>query len=161
MNNHTRHAFILIALIALVACSPQQRAPASSDANVEPTTTQTPFAFPTYAYNEPTQVPQIATASAATATAAAVSDESLDPVAVERGLGRYEALECGTCHGANGEGVEGQGAALTGITLSETDFIGFLRSGGTVGISHQYATNRLSESGAKNLYQYILSLRVE
>ena len=37
----------------------------------------------------------------------------LDPKLVERGLGRYEALECGNCHGANGEGTDLRPACLT------------------------------------------------
>lgn len=158
----TRNALVscLIIVMALVSCSPQQQTTSST---TEPTITATAFQFPTYAYVTRTEVPQIATAAAATAVAATerASAGVLDPVAVERGLGRYEALECATCHGVNGEGVEGEGPALAGTTLSETDFIGFLRSGGTIGVSHQYATNRLSESGGKNLYQYILSLATE
>jgi len=161
----TRNALVfgLILVIVLVSCSPQPQQQAATSVAAEPTITATPFQFPTYAYNAPTEAPQVATASAATAIAATerASAGALDPVAVERGLGRYEALECGTCHGANGEGIEGQGPALAGITLSETDFIAFLRSGGTIGVSHQFATNRLSESGGKNLYQYILSLSAE
>ncbi|MBL8117472.1 MAG: cytochrome c, partial [Anaerolineae bacterium] len=83
---------------------------------------------------------------------------ALDPQAVERGKGRYEALECATCHGAAGEGTD-DGASLITSTLNETDFISFMRSGGSIGPDHQYSTNRLSETGGKNLYQYLLSLR--
>jgi mono/diheme cytochrome c family protein len=158
----TRNALLscLIIVMALISCSPQQQQQATSSTTDEPAETATEFEFPTYAYVTRTEAPQIATAAAATAAAATqrASEGILDPVAVERGLGRYEALECATCHGANGEGVEGEGSALAGTTLSEADFIAFLRSGGTIGVSHQYATNRLSESGGKNLYQYILSL---
>ncbi len=155
----TRNALLscLIFVMALVSCSPQQQTSSSTE---ESAVTATEFEFPTYAYVTRTEAPQIATAAAATAAAATerASTGSLDPVAVERGLGRYVALECGTCHGENGEGIEGEGPALTGLTLSEADFIAFLRSGGTIGVAHQYATNRLSISGGANLYQYILSL---
>lgn len=161
----TRNIFVygLLAVLALVSCSPQQPQQQTTSVTTEPSVTDTPFQFPTYAYVTRTEAPQVATAAAATAAAATqrASEGSLDPVAVERGLGRYEALECGTCHGAKGEGVEDKGPALAGTTLSEKDFIAFLRSGGTIGVSHQYATNRLSESGGKNLYQYILSLAAE
>jgi len=99
----------------------------------------------------------MATVAAATAALASNNDQSLDPERVARGQDRYEALECGLCHGANGEGTD-QGSPLVGITLSEEDFITLLRSGGDVGTSHQYSSNRLSDSGGRNLYQYILSL---
>jgi mono/diheme cytochrome c family protein len=162
----TRNAFVfsLIILVTLVSCSPQQQQSQQGNASPTPESaeTATTFQFPTYAYVTRTEAPQVATAAAVTAIAATerASGGSLDPVAVERGKGRYEALECATCHGANGEGIEGKGSSLIGTTLSEEDFISFLRSGGTIGISHQYATNRLSTSGGENLYQYILSLSV-
>ncbi len=98
----------------------------------------------------------MATVAAQTA-AAQGSSAGLDPQAVERGHDRYVALQCGSCHGENGEGTD-QGSALAGTALSQADFISFLRSGGTVGSSHQYSTNRLSDSGGRNLYQYVLSL---
>jgi mono/diheme cytochrome c family protein len=66
-------------------------------------------------------------------------------------------LECGKCHGANGEGAA-DGPALIGLTLDEEDFISFLHSGGKLGSEHQYSTNRLSDSGGRNLSHYLLSL---
>lgn len=162
----TRNAlvFSLLVLITLVSCSPQQSQSQQGNASPTPESaeTATTFQFPTYAYNAPTEAPQIATASAGTAIALTegASAGVLDPVAVERGKGRYEALECNTCHGENGEGIESKGSSLIGMTLSQDDFIAFLRSGGTIGTSHQFATNRLSISGGANLYQYVLSLSV-
>ena len=137
-------------LLALTACA----------GAATPTTRPTVTPIPTYSFVQPTEAPQIATVAAATmvaATAAAGGNTSLDPERVERGQGRYEALACGTCHGTNGEGTA-QGPPLAGTNLSEDDFIAFVRSGGTIGIEHQYSTNRLSDSGGRNLYQYILSL---
>lgn len=95
-----------------------------------------------------------------TAAAAGAGEIALDPVAVERGKGRYEALECGSCHGVNGEGTD-EGPALAGTELSQDEFITFLRTGGTIGNDHLYSTNRLSESGGRNLYIYVLSLSAE
>jgi len=142
---------ITIGLIVplLAACS---GASASTETSRPPTVTP----IPVYQYVAPTEPPQLATVAAQTA-AAQQSSAGLDPEAVQRGRDRYTALECGTCHGDNGEGTD-QGSALAGTTLSQEDFISFLRSGGTVGPSHQYSTNRLSDNGGKNLYQYILSL---
>lgn len=100
----------------------------------------------------------MATAAAATSTIADSSD--LDPVAVERGLGRYQALECGSCHGEAGEGTE-DAPSLQTYAADEETFITFIRSGGTLGAEHQYSTNRLSDSGGRNLYQYLVSLRGE
>jgi mono/diheme cytochrome c family protein len=154
LNNRTRHAYLLIGLIlplTLISCSP---APAASPTPVRPTLTP----FPTYQFVPPTQPPQLATLAGTAATSN--GDPSLDPERVTRGQDRYTALECGTCHGANGEGTD-QGSMLAGTTLSEEDFVSFLRSGGNVGSSHQYSTNRLSDSGGRNLYQYILSLSTE
>mgnify|MGYP002653817020 CR=1 FL=1 len=128
--------------------------------------TRTPF--PTFAYEAPTNPPVFNQNAESTdeadesAEATETSDEveavvELDPKLVERGLGRYEALECGVCHGEAGEGTDGI-IGLAGTELSEDDFITFLRSGGTIGSSHQYSTDRLSRNGSINLYTYILSL---
>jgi len=121
-------------------------------------TSTTPIAtftlIPTYVFVGPTDAPAVATAAATLSS----QTSALDPQAVERGKGRYEALECATCHGAAGEGTD-DGASLITSTLNETDFISFMRSGGSIGPDHQYSTNRLSETGGKNLYQYLLSLR--
>ncbi len=146
-----RAAFSILLLIA--ACSSQPSAPV--------TPSITPTTFPTYAFNPPTEAPQVATAAAVTAAAAtqiAASGEIvLDPERVERGLGRYEALECGACHGADGTGGE-DGPALVTYNASQDQFIDFMRTGGTLGESHRYPAERLSPSGIVNLYQYILSL---
>jgi mono/diheme cytochrome c family protein len=104
----------------------------------------------------PTEPPQLATVAALT-VAAGEAESDLDPELVERGRGRYVALECGLCHGENGEGTD-EGSPLTGLALNEEDFISYMRSGGTLGTDHQYSTNRLSDSGGRNLYQYLLSL---
>ena len=111
--------------------------------------TQTPF--PTFAFVEPTKPPVFDQK----ADEAAVIE--LNPTLVARGLNRYEALECAGCHGAGGEGTD-KGGSLLDFALSEEDFITFMRSGGELGTEHQYSTNRLSNSGSRNLYQYLVSL---
>jgi mono/diheme cytochrome c family protein len=135
---------ILLFALLLTACSGGQ----SPNATPLPTLTSIPI----YSYVSPTPVPQIV---AAVATQTAQTDNT---EAITRGQGRYEALDCGSCHGANGEGSGDDGPALTGMTLSEADFITYLRSGGPLGVKHQYATNRLSDQGAHNLYLYLQSL---
>lgn len=98
------------------------------------------------------------TEATAEATAAAVaSTGSLDAALVERGKGRYEALDCASCHGADGAGTD-DGKTLIGLTQTEGEFASFMRSGGSLGAAHQYPANRLSDSGVKALYQYLLSL---
>jgi mono/diheme cytochrome c family protein len=139
---------VIAGLIVLAACG-QANAPTES---IVPTVTP----IPVYQYNVPTEPPQLATVAALTA-AAGESESSLDPQMVERGRDRYVALECGSCHGESGEGTD-QGPALIGLSLNEEDFISFMRSGGDLGAEHQYSTNRLSDSGGRNLYQYLLSL---
>jgi mono/diheme cytochrome c family protein len=139
-------------------------APASntSDTNTTSNNSSAPTQtlFPTYEFVAPTEAPQMATLAASTAAAGTSNQNALDPERVSRGKDRYEALECNSCHGANGEGTD-QGDSLAALSLSEEDFVSFMRSGGAVGISHQYNTNRLSDSGSRNLYQYILSLTEE
>jgi mono/diheme cytochrome c family protein len=143
----------LALVYVLTACSPPTPTPTSG-----PVLTTTPI--PTFSRDEPTAPPSVATAAAATSTAAAAGSSALDPVVVERGLGRYQALECGSCHGEAGEGTD-EGASLQAYTADEETFITFIRSGGTLGTDHQYSTNRLSDSGGRNLYQYLVSLRGE
>ena len=121
--------------------------------------TSTVKEIPTYNFSEPTS----AAVTTADATQVVKNDPMpeavvLDPQAVERGKSRYEALDCGSCHGANGEGTD-KGHTLVTYTANEVDFVTFMRSGGSLGASHQYSTNRLSESGATNLYQYLRSLQ--
>jgi mono/diheme cytochrome c family protein len=145
---------MLALLLLLAACSP------GGESAAPPATMTT---IPVFVYVEPTAAPPVKTAAAATAAAvaaAAGSSAGLDAMAVERGRGRYEALECAACHGDNGEGTD-QGSALTTYTAPEDEFISFMRSGGTLGAEHQYATNRLSDSGGRNLYQYLLSIRIQ
>lgn len=156
-------SLILIGLLA--ACggdsgNPQNAAPTRAIdiptySFTDPTATAAPATAA--ATRTPTDIPNTATA-VPTVNTATPTEFVIDPTAVARGSGRYEALECGSCHGANGEGTDKGGSLLT-YGANETDFITFMRSGGTVGTSHQYATNRLSESGAENLYQYLLSLQ--
>jgi mono/diheme cytochrome c family protein len=123
-------------------------------ANPTPLPTFTPI--PTFRFDTPTPMPTRAATVAVTPTAAEAA--SVDPALVATGTTRYEALGCNVCHGPAGEGTD-QGAALTNSTLSEDAFIDFMRSGGTVGPTHQYSTNKLSINGGRALYQYLVSLR--
>ena len=138
-----------------MSCSSTPASSGTETSNNSGAPTQT--LFPTYQFVARTEAPQMATLAAATSAASSSNQTALDPEKVSRGKGRYEALECNSCHGANGEGTD-KGSALTALTMSEDDFISFMRSGGSVGTSHQYNTNRLSQSGGTNLYQYLLSL---
>lgn len=146
----------LIALVCLLlflaACGE------AAEDGAEDSATATPF--PTFAFVAPTNPPvfdQTANEEATEAPAEVEEAVALNPTQVVRGQGRYEALECGSCHGANGEGGE-DGNSLLEFALSQEDFITFMRTGGDVGTDHQYSTDRLSENGARNLYQYVLSL---
>lgn len=149
MNIFRNRALFLVLMMLLAACG----------GAAEPTATvarPTVTPIPVFEYVPPTEAPQLATLAVMTATAVE-NTETLDPVKVERGRGRYVALECGSCHGDSGEGTD-QGSALTTFAMGEADFISFMRSGGSMGAEHQYSTNRLSTSGGSNLYQYLLSL---
>ena len=155
-----RAAWLLMALVlAIAACSG-----GGSQSNETPSPappTKTPF--PTFEFVEPTkaqvfeQTEETPEAPETAPTDAGDEPVSLDPKMVERGRGRYEALECGACHGVNGKGSD-QAESLLDFSLSEDDFITFVRSGGKLGTDHQYSTDRLSDSGSRNLYLYLVSL---
>jgi mono/diheme cytochrome c family protein len=149
ISSNTAPLIGLIALLlALAGCGP-----ATPEATPGPRPTPTPI--PTFSRAEPTAPPSVATAAAIQPTA----DEA-DTLAIERGLDRYVALECGSCHGDAGEGVD-DAPSLQTYAASEEEFITFIRSGGALGAAHQYSTNRLSDSGGRNLYRYLVSLRIE
>lgn len=159
----SRVTYLVILIALLAACSPAADAPTATSApSATPAATATPRVnIPTFAFVAPTVAPQIATA-VVTATAAAPTAIALEPTAVARGLDRYVALGCVECHGEAGRGVDGvEGGALNNLELTLEEFITFMRSGGTVGVSHQYSTNRLSDSGGRNLYLYLMSLKNE
>ncbi len=139
--------FVVLSMI-LAACGGEDRDSASQ-----------PTAFPTFAFSAPTEAPQVATGAARSMTETAVAAESgaLDLAAVERGLGRYEVLECGSCHGAAGEGTD-DGMSLLEYEASQDAFVDFMRSGGDLGNDHLYGAERLSNSGIAHLYQYVRSL---
>ena len=146
-----RFACSVICLAALALMSACSSAPAAT-----PTAAPTRTPFPTFAYIEPTTEAAFEV-DEATAEPAPAAQIELDPKFVSRGRGRYEALECGNCHGDNGEGTD-DGKSLLDFNLPEEDFITFVRSGGELGTAHQYSTDRLSNSGSRNLYQYLVSL---
>ena len=151
---HLRHSssiFVMISLLValiLAACG-------GNSAPAIPTQT----IIPTYSFLTPTPFAAIETAVATTAAdVTAEATAGLDPEVVARGKARYDALACATCHGANGEGTD-KAKPLTTFTMSQGNFVTFMRSGGKIGPTHQYATNRLSITGGAALYQYLLSLQ--
>ena len=143
---------LLLILLLVSACSGGGEPPAATPTDIPPSP------FPTFAFVEPTK-PVVFDQSGDGTPAGVAANETiaLDPTKVARGLGRYEALECGNCHGADGEGSD-QAPGLLEFALSEDDFITFVRSGGDLGPRHQYSTDRLSNSGSRNLYQFLVSL---
>lgn len=145
---------MLLSTVAFSACAGANQT-AATPTDAPPTVTP----FPTFAFVEPTT--QAVFDQSEEDAAAAGADESnviaLDPKLVERGSGRYVALDCGNCHGAGGQGTD-QGPSLLEFDLSEDDFITFVRSGGDMGPDHQFSTDRLSNSGSRNLYQYLVSI---
>lgn len=156
-------AFLSVFVLASCGGAGNTNAPTDTVASGNPTENTNSsgapatIGIPTFQFVEPTVAAQVATAvveetASATAEATSVSSE-----AVDRGRGRYEALACAECHGENGEGND-KGPSLLDYDKSLDDFVGFMRSGGSMGSEHQYSTNRLSQSGSENLYQYLLSL---
>lgn len=139
---------ILFAALVLTGCGGARQ--------VAPTAPQaTPSPFPTYNFVPPTQALNLGTEAVGTQSASGA--QAIDPELVKLGKGRYDALDCGSCHGADAKGTD-KGKALVPNKLTQDQFIDFLRSGGKLGNAHLYSTNRLSETGGKNLYLYIVSL---
>jgi mono/diheme cytochrome c family protein len=144
--------FVLFMLLA--ACSSSNNQTENQSQVPTPTPLPTLTTIPFFNFVQPTLPPQMQTIAAE--TAAPSNSGSSTPIP-EPGRQIYVALECNTCHGEAGEGTD-KGSALTSYTKSEEDFVSFLRSGGDVGTSHIYATDRLSDSDAKTLYEYVESM---
>ncbi len=143
-------------LVVLSACG------SGSEKNARPTSTTLPL----FQEVVPPTVPAVFVTAAATNAVGQTDASALNPTAVARGASNWDRLECATCHGAAGEGGAGEidgtpAPSLQNLTLTEDEFVDWMRSGGTLGSKHQYSTDRLSDSGGKNLYQYLLSLRTD
>ena len=146
---------LVLAGLTLSSCASGANQPTAAPTDAPPTRTP----FPTFAFVEPTKAPVFDqtggdSSEAEGGTGATVE---LDPKLVERGRGRFDALECGNCHGAQGEGTE-QAKGLLDFAMTEEDFVTFMRSGGELGTRHQFSTDRLSDSGSRNLYQFLVSI---
>jgi mono/diheme cytochrome c family protein len=145
-------ALAALLLVALAACGSGKKG--------APRPTSTPI--PRFQEVPPTTVPLFETA-AATVQAGEGSTPEIDPTAVARGATNWERLQCASCHGEHGEGGAGeingiQAPSLIDLPLTEAEFIDWLRTGGTLGNAHLFSTDRLSDSGGRSLYQYVLSL---
>jgi cytochrome c553 len=159
MNGFRLGVMGIVLVVAVAACG------GSEDGDSEPRPTNSPLPQ----FEEvvpPTEPPELATAAAATMQTGENGETELNPTAVARGANSWERLECASCHGANGEGGAGeidgiQAPALTDLAMTENEFIDWMRSGGPLGSKHQFSTDRLSDSGGRNLYQYLLSLGAE
>lgn len=155
-ENMKRSIAVAVAVLLIAVVSACGSKPAATGVP-KPTDT----VVPTYVYQAPTEPPVFAslnkteqpTEQAGSSTEAA----TVDPELITRGQGRYVALACGSCHGDQGEGTD-KGSALVPLKLDENGFVKFLQTGGGLGNSHLFAGNKLSETGAHNLYLYVVSL---
>lgn len=100
-----------------------------------------------------TQTTQATETTATTDTAASAA-----PADLTRGENAYVKNKCGDCHGANGEGVAGQGNAIAGTTLPLDEFEAVLRTGRGLGNTHIFGRSAVSPSGMEALYAYVQSL---
>lgn len=154
---------LLILALTIAACGGASDSGGTSDSVQEADEPPTRTPFPTFEFVAPTNPPVFNQSAEATESADSGEEAPeivLDERAVSRGQGRYDALMCATCHGEAGVGTdEFEGLINYDGTLDE--FNTFMRTGGTIGNSHQYSTNRLSDNGSNNLYQYILSLKMD
>jgi|YNPNPStandDraft_1061719.scaffolds.fasta_scaffold23745_4 mono/diheme cytochrome c family protein len=69
--------------------------------------------------------------------------------------------KCASCHGAQGEGVEGKGKGVAGWTMSAAEFEDVLRTGGKgkLGSEHLYGPGQISPTGIANLFAYVQTLQ--
>ena len=161
---HKTIAFVIISVLLLVLLA----ACGSDDKETDSRSTNTPI--PTFVQQATsTESPEVATSVPTKEAGNNGSDNGgdgeaeLNPTLVARGSTNWARLECASCHGEDGAGGAGEidgieAPSLLDLTLTEGDFIDWMRSGGSLGSKHQFSTDRLSENGGKNLYQYLLSL---
>ena len=115
-------------------------------------------AFPDFRFHPAHARAQVAAgATEVAATLAADSGFVLNADKVGYGQGRWDFLECGSCHGADGSGTD-NGPSLLAYSASESAFIDTIRTGGAAGSMHRFPAERLSNSGVSNLYHYVRSL---
>jgi mono/diheme cytochrome c family protein len=147
-------AVMASALLILSACG------SGSSKTPRPTSTTLPL----FEEVRTPTIPAVFATAAATTTVSETDVSTLNPTAVARGASNWDRLQCASCHGPAGEGGAGEiggtpAPSLQNLTLSEDQFIDWMRSGGTIGSKHQYSTDRLSDSGGRNLYEFLLSLQ--
>lgn len=150
MKNSLRTLLIILVLpLLLFACGqsqPSSAPPRSELLAVTPLTT--------HVFKQPTSL-----IKEAAAAAEKVETPEAPAADLARGERSYTSKNCGDCHGAKGEGVEGKGQALAGTTLTEEEFTDILRTGGDIGNSHLYGPQSISPSGMEALYAYVKSFQ--
>ena len=166
MRKTTRLAFLflVLGLLGFAACKGAEDGPSEPGVTSTPQeeatliTDATPEA--THVWEQPTSVIKTDTTPTATAAATTAATAAADDKFVARGQALYEKTECGSCHGANAEGMPDEGAKLAGTALTEAEFKDVLRTGGQgeLGNDHLYGTSAISESGISAVYAFLQSL---
>lgn len=162
MRNLSRHGVfgVLIGaiLMTVVGCGGGgSRDTGSTAATAAPVPTMPPARFTAVAQQSITRTATLTT-TALTETQTSANEAPAVTVDLERGARAYERNKCGDCHGAQGEGVAGQGKAIAGTSLSEAEFTSILRTGGGLGNTHIFGPQAVSPAGMSILYAYVQSL---
>lgn len=73
---------------------------------------------------------------------------------------RVYANRCESCHGPQGEGVDGQAGSIQGISMTFSEFDVLLRTGGqgSLGPTHLFGPSSISGSGMEALHAYVQTL---
>ena len=137
--------WLLLGVFLLAGCGP-----ATAPAELAPTPTMPVARFTPVAG----QMDEEKAREAQSQTEERASDE-FDSEDIETGS-RVYANRCAECHGAELEGTD-QGGALTGLDMTQDDFLIFLRTGGELGNSHQFGPAKASNAGIEALYAFLVT----
>ncbi len=72
---------------------------------------------------------------------------------------RLYGTKCAECHGADAEGIDGQGGPLIDSPLTLDELTDLLRTGGELGPDHLFGPQALSPNGMGGIFVYLESLK--
>jgi mono/diheme cytochrome c family protein len=144
-------------VLVVAACGGQSaQSPGEPPASLRPVATMPPARFTAVAQQVFTDT--VRTTPATNAGVASATPTSAGPD-LSRGATVY-TNRCASCHGDQGQGVDGKAEPLTEFEFSPSEFDTFLRTGanGRLGNEHLFGASMVSPSGMQALYAYVQTL---